>query len=67
MIKTRERDDCLEWLSDFDDVILYADFEHEKVGTNLADSYYDITFAMGEFLEFADRIREKLNEQKGEK
>lgn len=67
MIKTRERDDCLEWLSDFDNVILYADFEHEVVGTNLADSYYDITFAMDEFLEFADRIREKLKEQEEKK
>ena len=62
-MKTREERDCLEWLSDFGSVILYADFKREVVGTNLDDSYYDITFDMDEFLEFADRVREKLKEQ----
>lgn len=65
-MKIRERFGAIELVDDYDCVDLYADFEANVIGTNCADSYYDITIPMGEFLKFADRIREKLDEQEGQ-
>lgn len=62
----RERDGALELVSDYGSVRLYADFDEKEIGTNCADSYYDFTIPMDEFLEFADRICEKLKEKEGD-
>ena len=46
---------------------LYADFDKKEIGTDLLDYYYNFTIPMNEFLEFADCIRKKLEEQEGKK
>lgn len=66
-MKIRERFGAIELVDDYDCVDLYADFEANAIGTNCADSYYDIAIPMDEFLKFADRIREKLEEQERKK
>ena len=63
----RERFGTIELVDDYDCVDLYADFEANAIGTNCADSYYNYSIPMAEFLKFADRIREKLKEQEGKK
>ena len=63
----RERFGTIELVDDYDCVDLYADFEANAIGTNGADSYYNYSIPMAEFLKFADRIREKLKEQEGKK
>ena len=50
---------------DFEEGLLYADFDEKRIETNCADPYYNYSIPMDEFLEFADRIREKLKEQNG--
>ena len=62
-MKIRERFETIELVDDHDCVDLYADFEANTIGTNCADSYYDIAIPMNNFLEFADHIREKLEKQ----
>lgn len=62
-----EPDGTLLLQHDPDITDLYADFERKEIGTNCADSYYNFTIPMDEFLKFADRIREKLKEQEGKK
>ena len=52
---------------DFEEGLLYADFDEKRIETNCADPYYNYSIPMDEFLEFADRIREKLKEQEGNK
>lgn len=60
-----EQDGTLLLQHDTDITDLYADFDKKEIGTDLLDSWYNITIPMDEFLEFADRIREKLKEQDG--
>lgn len=50
---------------DSEEGLLYADFDEKRIETNCADPYYNYGIPMDEFLEFADRIREKLKEQNG--
>ena len=50
---------------DFEEGLLYADFDEKRIETNCADPYYNYSVPMDGFLEFADRIREKLKEQNG--
>ena len=52
---------------DFEEGLLYADFNKKRIETNCADPYYNYSIPMDEFLKFADRIREKLKEQEGKK
>lgn len=69
MTKIIEYDEILELAEDddFEEGLLYADFNEKRIGTNCADSYYNYSIPMDEFLKFADRIREKLKEQEGKK
>ena len=50
---------------DSEEGLLYADFDEKRIETNCADPYYNYSIPMDEFLEFADRIREKLKRQEG--
>ena len=50
---------------DFEEGLLYADFDEKRIETNCADPYYNYSIPMDEFLKFADRIREKLKKQEG--
>lgn len=60
-----EQDGTLLLQHDEDITDLYADFEERIIGTDLLDSWYNISIPMDEFLEFADRVREKLKGQNG--
>lgn len=62
-----EPDGTLLLQHDADITDLYADFERKEIGTDLLDYYYNFTIPMDEFLKFADRIRERLKEQEGDK
>ena len=68
MIKIIEYDKILGLADDdyFGEGLLYADFDEKRIETNCADPYYNYSIPMGEFLKFADRIREKLDEQDGQ-
>ena len=69
MTKIIEYDEILELAEDddFEEGLLYADFKEKRIETNCADPYYNYSIPMDEFLEFADRIREKLKQQDGKK
>lgn len=60
-----EPDGTLLLQHDPDITDLYADFEGKEISTDIPDYFYNFTIPMDEFLEFADRIREKLKEQNG--
>lgn len=49
---------------DFEEGLLYADFDEKRIETNCADPYYNYSIPMDEFLNFADRIRERLGAKK---
>lgn len=69
MTKIIEYDEVLELAEDDDCEIglLYADFDKKEIEMNCADPYYNLTVPMDGFLEFADRVREKLKKQEGKK
>lgn len=71
MIKTKiiEHDGILELLEDdeYEEPLLYADFDTKEIEMNCADPYYNYTVPMDGFLELADRVREKLKKQEGKK
>ena len=66
--KITEYDKVLELAEDdeYEEGLLYADFDTKEIELNCGDPYYNYTVPMDAFLEFADRIREKLEEQEGQ-
>lgn len=47
-----------------DDPLLIADFEHEEVRTSCGDVFMDYSIPFGDFLKFADFIREHWDGEK---